>query len=331
MQEEPPANEVLGPVRPRGGSSGLILRGGRIAAEWGDTAHPDMTFSIAKSYLAILAGVAVERGLIRSVDDRVGDYVASGEFASEQNRTITWRHLLQQTSEWEGTLFGKLDLYDRNRHVGPGTPERKKGTHRDLEAPGAYWEYNDVRVNLLSYALLCVFRRSLPEVLREAIMVPIGASPDWEWRGYRTSVVEIDGRSIESVSGGAHWGGGLFISSRDHARFGYLVQRGGRWGDAQLVSKAWLDALRAPCPIKPIYGFMWWLNTARQMYPSAPETSFFALGMGTNLIWVDPALDLTVVVRWIAKDRVDAFIGQVMASMLARGPRRTEMSAASAG
>jgi CubicO group peptidase (beta-lactamase class C family) len=315
LQEEPPFDEVLGEVRPRGGPAGLILRGGRIAAEWGDTARADMTFSIAKSYLAVLAGIAVARGLIRSVDDPVRGYALDQSFEAPQNRTITWRHLLQQTSEWEGTLWDKPDLADRNRHVGPGAAARKKGTHRDLQPPGAFWEYNDVRVNLLSFALMQVFRRPLPEVLREAVMDPIGASSTWAWRGYRNSRFEIDGRMMESVSGGAHWGGGLFISTRDHARFGYLVHRRGRWGELRLVPECWIAALRTPCPIKPIYGFMWWLNTGRQMYPSAPESSIFCLGMGTNLIWLDDALDLVVIARWIARDHVDGLIGKIMGSL----------------
>ena len=63
--EAPPWNETLGPVRPRGGPNGLLLRGGRIVAEWGDTTQVDLTFSVAKSYLSILAGLAWDRGLIR--------------------------------------------------------------------------------------------------------------------------------------------------------------------------------------------------------------------------------------------------------------------------
>ena len=109
MGEAPPWNDVLGEVRPRGGAGGLVIRSGRIAAEWGDTNRRDMTFSIAKSYLAVLAGVAVERGLIRSIDDPVRDYSLDDGFTSPQNRDITWRHLLDQTSEWEGTLFDKPD------------------------------------------------------------------------------------------------------------------------------------------------------------------------------------------------------------------------------
>lgn len=313
LDEGPPDDEVLGEVRPRGGPAGLILRGGRIVAEWGDVARPDMTFSIAKSYLAVLAGLALEGGLIGSVDEPVRTRVPD-LFEAPQNRAITWRHLLQQTSEWEGTLFGKADRIDRNRHAGPGVGAKPKGSHRDLGPPGTFWEYNDVRVNLLALALLHAFRRPLPEVLREAVMDPIGAT-GWEWRGYRNSWVEIDGRPLESVSGGAHWGGGMFIPTESHARFGLLVQRRGLWGDRRLLPEAWLEALREPCPLNPVYGFLWWVNTERRLYPSAPPGSVFAIGLGTNLIWLDEDLDLVVVARWLARDHVDGFLAAVLRSL----------------
>ena len=82
---------------------------------WGDTEQVDFTFSAAKSYLSMLAGLAVMDGLIGDIDEPVGRTVHDGGFDSPQNRAITWRHLLQNTSEWEGTLFGKSDVIDRNR------------------------------------------------------------------------------------------------------------------------------------------------------------------------------------------------------------------------
>ncbi|MDX1432177.1 MAG: serine hydrolase [Gammaproteobacteria bacterium] len=314
-REPPPWNEVLGPTKPRGGPNGLVVRGGRVAASWGDVRRVDMTFSVTKSYLALLAGVALERGYIRSVDDPVREYALDDGFASAQNRDITWRHLLQQTSEWEGTLFDKPDLVDRNRQVGVGADNSRKGTHRDLRAPGSYWEYNDVRVNRMSLSLMQVFRRPLPEVLAETIMEPIGASDTWEWHPYRNSVVEIDGRAMASVPGGAHWGGGLFISSEDHARMGLLVCRKGLWEGRQVLPGRWIDALATPCPLNPEYGFLWWLNTGRAHFASAPESSIFALGAGQHVVWVDSELDLVVVARWIDNKQVDALIRKVMASL----------------
>src|ERR1700749_1336312 len=176
--EPPPLAEVLGPIRPRGPANGVVLRRGYKGASWGETDQVDFTFSAAKSYLGLLAGVAVMDGLLSDRDEPVRRTVDDGGFDSEQNRGVTWRHLLQNTSEWEGELFGKSDVIDRNRNLGLEGKGRK-GDARPLGAPGTYWEYNDIRVNRLSLALLRRFRRPLPDVFNDRIMQPIGASNDW--------------------------------------------------------------------------------------------------------------------------------------------------------
>ncbi len=315
FSEPLPDGEIIGPTRPRGDPSGMIVKGGRIAAEWGPTDAADMTFSVTKSYLAIVAGLAFDEGLIPHLDAPVSATLDLPEFAG-RNAAVTWTHLLQQTSEWEGTLWGKADRIDRNRSLDtrPGAPSLK-GTHRDLAKPGGFWEYNDIRVNVLSYALMRLFRRPLPEVLRERIMDPIGASSDWEWRGYANSCVEVDGWRMQSVSGGAHWGGGLMIPSRDHARVGLLMLREGLWGGRRVLSEEWVRRSLAPCPLNPDYGFLWWLNANGAFCPSASRESFFALGVGANVVWVDPAHDLVAVVRWIERDRLDGFARRVMTAL----------------
>lgn len=314
--ETGPWSEVGGPVVPREGPAGLVIKGGRIAAEWGDTRRLDMTFSIAKSYLALLAGIAVGDGLIAHVDEPVAATVPGDLFAGPHNSGITWRHLLQQSSEWEGELWGKSDQVDHNRRIGAGADNSRKGERRTLEAPGTFYEYNDVRVNLLALALLHRFGRPLPEVLRERIMDPIGASADWEWHGYHNSWVEIGGRRMQSVSGGAHWGGGMLIGTRDHARMGLLVARRGRWRDRQILPEAWIDAMLAPSPTNESYGYLWWLNRGPSRHPPASHASVFALGAGTNLIWIDPDNDLVVVLRWIDKSAVDGFMARLMDARL---------------
>jgi len=310
--EKPPWNEALGIFKPRGGPNGLLLKGGRIVARWGDPARIDMTFSIAKSYLACLTGIAVGEGLIGSIDDPVANIVAAPEFASPHNRQVTWRHLLTQTSEWEGTLFDKPDLVDRNRQVGPGTDNSRKGEHRDLQAPGAYWEYNDVRVNVLALALLHVFRHPLPEVLKERIMDPIGASDGWSWHGYRNSFVEIDGQRMQSVPGGTHWGGGIHISSFDHARFALMIHNSGTWGADRILPEGWVDALRTPSSVNDGYGFLWWLNTGHREWPAASESAYAAVGAGSNIILIDPEYDLILITRWIDQDAVNDLVAHVI-------------------
>ena len=125
-----------------------------------------MTFSVAKSYLAVLAGIAFADGLIADPRERVGDRITDGGFDSEQNRSITWE--------------------------------------------------------------------------------------------------EIDGRRLQSVPGGSHWGGGLWIGARDQARLGQLILQKGRWGGRELLPAAWCARMLSPCAINPEYGYLWWLNSGRQ-------------------------------------------------------------------
>ena len=289
-----PGFRILGPTQPRGDTNGMILRHGYVVAEWGDTRRVDMTFSVTKSFLSTLAGLALDRGLIRDVHDPVKMYVQDGKFDSEHNAKITWHHLLQQTSDWEGTLFDTPDWADR-----PVSPKPELWQRRPLNEPGAHFKYNDVRVNLLAYCLLQVWRRPLPQVLRESLMDPIGASNTWRWHGYENSWVLVDGAQMQSVSGGGHFGGGLFISTRDQARFGLLFLRRGAWNGERLLSEKWIDRLRVPAEAFSGYGYMWWLNTGKRRFKDAPEHVYFAAGTGGNFIVVDDKNDLVVVVRWM--------------------------------
>lgn len=312
--EKPPFNEALGPFKPRGRNNGCIFKGGKLAAQWGEVDRVDMTFSIAKSYLSILTGLAIGDGLVVGVDALVGDTVKTGEFESEQNRTIAWRHLLEQTSEWEGTLWDKPDLIDRNRQVGRNADNSRKGEHRDLQPPGTFYEYNDVRVNLLSLSLLHAFRRPLPEVLKERIMDPIGASEQWVWNGYRNSFVEIDGKTMQSVPGGTHWGGGIQISTMDHARMALLIQNDGVWDGNRLLPEGWCNGLRTPSKVNEGYGSLWWLNTNEANWPSCPTNSYAAIGAGTSVIWINPDDDMIVVARWIQDEKVADLLAAIVSA-----------------
>jgi CubicO group peptidase (beta-lactamase class C family) len=285
-----PDNTIVGPTKDRGGPAGMIIKDGYIVAEWGDTKRVDMTFSVTKSYLSTIAGLALDAGLIADVHDKAGDYVCDGTFASEHNSKITWHHLLNQTSDWSGTLWDRPDWADRPPR--DSTPEELK--NRELKEPGTSFKYNDVRVNVLAYALLQIWRRPLPVILKERIMDPIGASSTWRWHGYENSWVVIDGRKMQSVSGGGHRGGGMFINTRDMARFGYLFLRNGKWEDKQLISKEWVRMARVPSEAKFNYGYMWWLNN---------ESIFSAVGFGGNYIVVDTDHDLVIVARWLDSSR----------------------------
>ena len=302
-----PGYRVLGPTGTRAGGSGMVLRGGKVVAQWGDVERPEMVFSVVKSVLATVAGFAISEGRIASLDDRVARYVPGPWFEDEHNGAITWRHLLEQSSDWRGTLWEVPDWADR-----PTGATLHDWQNQPPVAPGSVHEYNDVRVNLLALSLLNVLREPLPRVLRERIMDPIGASSTWRWHGYENSWVEIDGLRVQSVAGGGHFGGGLFISTADLARFGLLIQREGRWGAREIVSPAWIRAMTTPSGPRPDYGLLWWLNTGRKPLPAAPASAFWALGFGGNYLYVDRKHDLVIVLRWIPDGNGAAVVSAVI-------------------
>ena len=306
-----PYHEIGGPTKERGGPAGMILKDGYIAASWGDLNRVDMTFSVTKSYLSTVAGLAVDQNLIRSVDDRVNQYVWDRTFDGDHNSRITWEHLLNQSSDWYGTLFGIEDWGDRPARGVDIDAMR----FRELNEPGTNFKYNDVRVNLLAYSLLHVWRKPLPVVLRNEIMDPIGASTTWRWYGYDQSWIEIDGMKIQSVSGGGHNGGGMFINTLDQARFGLLFAREGNWGGEQLISKEWIEAARAPSEANPNYGYMWWTLKGNADWGDVPDQLYYAAGFGGNYIVVDDENDLVIVTRWLEGSLLGDLVEQIYSAM----------------
>lgn len=327
-----PFDAGVGPFKERGDPTGLIIYKGYIVAEWGDPSRVDMTHSVTKSFLSTVVGLAVDQGLIRSVMDTVANYVPPIEvydpaapqrtpeeigtpqllfpFSSPHNRLLTWDVMLRQTSDWEGTLWGKPDWADR--------PEGPPGewTTRARHAPGTFWKYNDVRVNALALAATSVWRMPLPQVLKTWIMDPIGASNTWRWNGYRNSWIVLDGQAVQSVSGGGHWGGGMFINAYDMARFGLLTLHRGNWNGRQLLSEQWVKQALTPTSVQPDYGYMnWFLNTNRKLLPSAPASAFVHIGNGTNFIYVDPEHDLVAVVRWISNGAMDGMVNHILSAI----------------
>lgn len=293
----------LGPLpAQRGRTNGLVIRNGYVVASFGDTSRIDPTYSVAKSFLSAVAGVAVRDRLVDSVDERVAVRVKDGGYESAQNSPITWRHHLQQTSEWEGSLWGKNHDFIGVEEYGQGARQP-----RALKAPGNFYEYNDVRINRFALSLLRLFKRPLPEVLKTEIMGPIGASDSWKWVPYDNAFAEVDGKKLPSVSGGTRWGGGLWINSQDQARFGLLFLRNGQWKGRQILPKSYLQASLTPSSQNPDYGFLWWLNARGTMWPGTPKTSYAAVGFGSNTIWIDPEHDLVVVWRWHAGNGAEFF------------------------
>jgi len=111
-----PYHKILGPTKKRGGPAGLILKNGYQIASWGDIKRVDMTFSVTKSYLSTVAGLAVDQNLI-STKEKVSTTVWDTTFDGSHNQQITWEHLLNQSSDWSLPL-GRTRL-------GRQTPKRR--------------------------------------------------------------------------------------------------------------------------------------------------------------------------------------------------------------
>jgi len=305
-----PFYKIYGPVKQRGGPAGLIIKNGYIVGQWGDIKRVDMDFSATKSYLSTVAGLAVDSKLIKSVNDKVNEYIWDETFEGQHNSKITWEHLLNQTSDWSGQQFGIYDWADRPDKNG----KLDEWRNRKLFEPGTHFKYNDVRVNLLAYSLLQVWRKPLPVVLKEKIMDPIGASSTWRWYGYDNSFVNIDGIMMQSVSGGGHFGGGLFINTIDQARFGLLFLRNGKWKDKQLVSKRWVDVAHQPSLVNKSYGYMWWTNLENK-FSGVPASVYYAGGFGGNYIIIDKENDIVVVARWLDTNKTGELLKLILKSV----------------
>jgi CubicO group peptidase (beta-lactamase class C family) len=276
----------------RSTTNGVVIYRGYVIAEFGDTTAVDPTYSAAKSMMATLAGIAV-RDRRLTLDEPVGRSIKDGGYDSAQNARVTWRMHLQQESEWEGELFGK-----RHDFVGRAAFGEGERAPRALQAPGTFYEYNDVRMNRLGLSLLRTFGTPLPEVFRTEVMDPIGASSTWKWVPYANSWVDVGGARMPSVSGGTRWGGGMWIHAYDMARFGYLWLRAGMWRDRRILPEAYVRASVVPSAHGPDYGYLWWLNTQGKNYPGLPATTYGARGAFGNTITIVPDRDLVVVLRW---------------------------------
>lgn len=326
-----PFSDPIGPMASRGPAAGVIVYKGYIIATWGNPNAVEMVNSVTKSMVSTVVGLALDKGLIRSIQDKVYTYLPPIElvqdaapldqnpiaktsfiypFETEHNQKINWEHLLRQTSDWEGVLWGKPDWADR-----PSEKAAEWTTRKRFE-PGTVYKYNDTRVNALALAATTVWRKPLPEVLREQVMQPIGASNTWTWTGYKNAWIVLDGKMIQSVSGGGHFGGGLFINAYDMARFGLLTLRKGNWNGKQIISEDWIKKATTPTSVNTGYGFMnYFLNTDRKMYPSAPATAYAHIGNGTNAIYVDPEHDLVAVIKWMDDKSIDGFLKILLSAL----------------
>ena len=266
---------------------------------------------MTKTFLTTVIGLAWQRGLIRDVNDYARDYMPPGVdlFEAEHNQKIKWEHLLRQTSDWQGTLWGKPDWADR--------PEGKTAAdwpNRPLREPGTHFKYNDVRVNVMSLAALQVWRRPLPQVLREEVMEPIGASSTWRGTATRTPGSISTDRKFSRCRAAAT-GAAACSSTRTTWRASGICSCATASGRiARSCRRSGSQMARTPGPANANYGFAnWYLNTERKPVPTAPATAVRFVGNGNNIIYIDWENDLVIVTRW--SNGLNDLVGKTIASL----------------
>ena len=312
--DPPPWNRLLGPVHSRGPVSGTIVADGKTLASWGEPKRADLTFSVAKTYLALLAGVAHDRGLLPDVDEPIGARLHGIGFDErpQRARDLGPDAAADQRVERRGVRrHGPGRSLPRGdlRQAAPAARKAIRARCRSRAPTG-----NTTTCASTSCRWRCCICSSgpLPEVFREAITRPVGASENWNWVGYDNAWVEIAGKRVQSVPGGTHWGGGMSISSEDQALIGQMMLDEGMANGKRVLSADWIRRMRTPCAIAPYYGYLVWLNHERKVFPSVPAASYFAMGAGSSFTFIEPERRLVVVVRWLNSAHANEFFGKVL-------------------
>jgi CubicO group peptidase (beta-lactamase class C family) len=241
--------------------------------------------SVSKSVASLAVGIAIDRGLIRSVDEPIFSFFPElSDLRSPEKDRIRLSHALTMSMglTWvEATPATGDDNNDEARMHRAPDPCRYVLGLATTAPPGQEFFYNTGALALVSAIVRKATGRPLDEYVRTVLFEPLGI-PNVEWI---------------RVRGDTDAGGGLRLRPRDMAKIGQLVIAGGRWNDRQIVSKAWIDASTLP-KIKAtdgmLYGYLWWLGRSprngREVHWAA------ALGRGGQSIRIVPELDLVVVV-----------------------------------
>lgn len=297
----------------------LIVRGGRVAAEWQRGIPPDeriLTHSVVKSVYSCLLGIAIADGRLPSADARVVDFYPEamevpqgrgpkpGSYAFPKDRAITFRQLISNTS----------------------------GYLKAGEEPGRVFHYQTYGMTILAHALGKIYglydvaapeRSAFHELVTSRIRDPIGAS----W-AYQQGNFDLHPQARIEVFG---YNESIAATARDLARLGWLWRAGGRWGERQIVPAAWLaeatrtapDILRH-CPAEEhLFGHGFWTNDQGRLFPDLPRDSFASWGTDRKTrsqhIWVCPSLDLVVVqgpAPWIEQHEGSGeLLGSVVAAL----------------
>lgn len=273
-------------LRDTGTHAFLVVHADRLVYEryfgGSDRQTLETSFSVAKSFLSTLVGIAIDEGLIGSIDDPVTQYLPELVDRDPRFERITIRHLLTMSS---GLRYEEQELplpWGDDVDTYYGTDLRDLAlTKTEIERPpGQSWLYNNYNPLLLGMVLERAARMSVSEYMATRLWQPLGAERDATW-------------SLDSErSGFEKMESGLNATAADYARFGLLLLHEGVWNDTRIVSRGWVRAAtsaQATTSVMTPYGYFWWIDAVR------PER-FYGAGNFGQYVYVAPDAD-TVVVR----------------------------------
>ena len=253
---------------------------------------PHYVASVSKSITSALVGIALDRGLIGSVDDSLFSYFPDyADLRTADNEGVTLRHLLAFSSgfDWNEHVYGFDDPRDSHYQMfATDDPVRMLLSRPMVRQPGAAFHYNSGDTNLLGE----IVRRTsgaetLVDFADEVLFGPLDIV-DYRWSRFPLAP------DVTFASGGA------YLRPRDMAKLGALYLNGGVWNDRQVVPRAWVEASIAESTYFQgtyrsvyAYGFNWWLG--RSAFRDTTVTYFRASGWGGQEVFVYPELDMVIV------------------------------------
>lgn len=246
-----------------------------------------ISWSVAKSFISALVGIAYEEGLIDSLHDPVTKYL--DDFEETGYDDVTIKDILQMSS---GVLFNEdyadydSDINRFGRAVATGTSMRdfSKTLTRERE-PGTYMHYVSINTQVLGFLLQEVTNKSISQYLYDKIWNPLGMED--------SAYFILDDVKDEFALGG------LNATLRDYAKFGLLYLQNGRWNDNQIISKQWIEDSHSTDGIHLVpgeretssnpwgYGYQWWV-------PGFPDTDYTASGVYNQYIYIDPLSEIVI-------------------------------------
>ena len=293
-----------------GATSLLVLRGDHVLAEryapdW-SADRPREVASVAKSLVAVLIGMAIDDGLIRSLDQPAADFIA--QWADDDRRGVTLRHLMSMTSGLDDVGLALRGVAGDQFRINAAAPLRA--------APGIHWAYNTAAYHLLFHILVRATGESVEAYAGRRLLGPLEMD---RMRWITGAGQGADGPVTNYYSAAS--------TARDLARLGALVMEGGQWQGRRLVGADFIrEMTTASQALNPSYGLLWWCNVqpgfdatgriAGHRFPRSPRETVAALGAGGQALMLVPSARVTVV-RQGDPPRQPALFDELLAAAVA--------------